>query len=88
VVVTRLSRFCKQGTLLFALVYTGKQIPDEPIGFKVAADDRLRYEVNAEKPRPCPQYSTLVLLKKLPGFAVVRCYLLQNNIQEYVFRFG
>jgi len=85
--VTRLIRFCRPGTLLFALIYMGRQIPRDPLGFKVAAEDRLLYEVSAEKARHGPQYSSPVLLKKLPGFSVKRSYLLQNNIQEYVFRF-
>jgi hypothetical protein len=85
--VARLVRFCKRGTLLFALVCMGKLIPDAPMNFRVAGEDRLLYVVSVEKLRRCPQYSSPVLLKKLPGFSVLRSYLLQNNIQEYVFRF-
>lgn len=85
--VARLIPFCKRETLLFALIFTRKQIPAVPTNFKIAAEDRLRYDVKSEDLRRGPQYTTPALLKKLPGFCVVRSYLLQNNIQEYVLRF-
>jgi hypothetical protein len=85
--IERLIRFCKPGTLLFAQICMGKQIPSTPMGIKILADDRLTYETAVDTPHRCPQYSSAVLLRKLPGFSVVRSYLLQNNIQEYVFRY-
>lgn len=85
--IGRLLPFCKQGTLLFALISTGKQIPNVPVRFKIAGQDRLCYDLSAGGLRDGPQYSTPTLLKMLPGFSLVRSYLLQNNIQEYVLRF-
>jgi hypothetical protein len=85
--IARLVRFCNRGTLLFALVCIGKHMPDAPMGITIAAQDRLFYEVASTNTRRCPQYSSPVLLKKLQGFSVVRSYLLQNNIQEYVLRY-
>lgn len=85
--IARLSPFCKQGTLLFALISTGKQIPKVPVRFKIAGKDRLRYDFSLDRLRDGPQYSTPALLKMLPDFSLVRSYLLQNNMQEYVLRF-
>jgi trans-aconitate methyltransferase len=86
--ITRLTPFCKRETLLFALIFTGRQMPAAPLVFKISGEDRLRYELNSARMRPGPQYTTPTLLKKLPGFSVVRAYLLQNNIQEYVLKFS
>lgn len=85
--IGRLLPFCKQGTLLFALISTGKRIPSVPVRFKIVGEDRLRYDLSVDRLRDGPRYSTPTLLKMLPGFKVVRSYLLQNNLQEYVLRF-
>jgi len=85
--VARLRGFSKHGTLLFALMYNSKQIPRTPVIFKVLAEDRLHYGLNGSVLRPQSPYSMSNLKKKMAGFVVERTYLLQNNIQEYVFKF-
>ena len=67
--------------------YTGKQLPLAPLAFKIAADDRLRCEVEIGQLRPTLHYKCAILLKMLPKFALVRSFLLQNNVQEYLFKF-
>ncbi len=85
--VERLRGFSKHGTLLFALMYNSKQIPGAPVVFKVLAEDRLHYGLNDSVLRSQSPYSMSDLKKKMAGFVVERTYLLQNNIQEYVFKF-
>ncbi|MDQ3796385.1 MAG: hypothetical protein M3294_02110 [Pseudomonadota bacterium] len=81
--ITRLATFYKQDTLLFAPIFTGKQMPIAPMRFRIAAEDRLRY-MPGKQMCSNPQYSRFMLLRNLPGF-VERAYLMQNNMQEYVF---
>lgn len=85
--VTRLRDFSKHGSLLFALMYNGKQIPSAPARFTVLAEDRLHYGLNGSELRPQSPYGMSALKKKMTGFVVERTFLLQNNMQEYVFRF-
>jgi hypothetical protein len=47
--------------LLFALAYTGKQIPSLPRAFKMAAGDRLLYDVSSDTRCHSSRYSTPVL---------------------------
>jgi hypothetical protein len=80
-----LSRYCKPGTRLYALVGIGKQVLDTPSRFEIVDDEQLRYGVAMAGGRCCPQHSIPDLLRRLPEFAVKRTYLLRNGMQEYVF---
>jgi hypothetical protein len=84
---TARSPICARETLLCTQIYTGKQLPLAPLAFKIAADDRLRCEVEIGQLRPTLHYKCAILLKMLPKFALVRSFLLQNNVQEYLFKF-
>ncbi|MBA2409456.1 MAG: hypothetical protein H0V62_06690 [Gammaproteobacteria bacterium] len=85
--VARLHEFSKRGTLLFAIMYNGKQMPGTPSRFTVLTEDCLQYASNDGEPRPHSPYSMPTLQRKMTGFVTERTYLLQNNTQEYVFRF-
>ena len=80
-----LSRYCRHGTRLYALIGIGKQILDSPSRFEIVDDEQLRYGVATVGGRPCPQHSIPDLLRRLPEFVVRRTYLLRNGMQEYVF---
>lgn len=80
-----LSRYCRHGTRLYALVGIGKQILDSPSRFEIVDDDQLRYGVATDSGRRSPQHSIPDLLRRLPEFVVRRTYLLRNGMQEYVF---
>lgn len=81
------AQHCHQDALLLALICIGKQVPRHPLRFEVVNAEQLRYAVDPHGPRPCPQPSIPDLLRRLPQFAVKKTYLLQNGMQEYVFRF-
>ena len=79
-----LSRFCQSGTLLFVLVYTRKEMAKEPINFTIIDQATITLKQASGEQRPCPQYTLGELQKRLPGFKVVRAFLLQNGMQEFV----
>ena len=85
--IAHISRYCKQGARLYALVGIGKQVLDKPSRFEIVDEEQLRYGVDPKGGRPCPQYGIPDLLRRLPEFAVKRTYLLRNGMQEYVFRY-
>jgi len=83
--VAHLRSYCQQGTLIFALISILKQIPAQPIRFKIVDEGTLAYELRTATLRPSPRYAPAELTELLSGFRVDRSYLLRHGIQEYLF---
>lgn len=83
----RISKFCRKGTLLFALVRIEETMPLKPVNFSFVNKKHLRYQTQAKHCKPCPQYSVVDLMNRLPGFSVLRTYLMENGMHEYVLGF-
>ncbi|HVT61550.1 MAG TPA: class I SAM-dependent methyltransferase [Thermoanaerobaculia bacterium] len=80
-----LTRFCRPGALLFALISILKQIPAQPIRFRILDSERLAYEPRTTASRPCPRYAPAELDNWLRGFRLDRSFLMRHGIQEYLF---
>ena len=83
--VDRLRRYCQPGTLIFSLISILKQIPAQPIRFRIVDEERLAYDLRTTALRPSPRYAPAELTEILSGFRVDRSYLLRHGIQEYLF---
>lgn len=83
--VGHLGRFCHAGTYVFALVSYGKQIPAQPMRFRILDEENLLYEPVTAATRPSPRYAPAELNDILRGFRVSRSFLLRHGIQEYLF---
>jgi len=83
--VDRLRRYCQPGTLIFSLISILKQIPAQPIRFRIVDEERLAYDLRTAALRPSPRYAPAELTEILSGFRVDRSYLLRHGIQEYLF---
>lgn len=83
--ILHLARFCRPGTLLFALVSTQKRIPDNPSTYKILDQSSLLYEMNSSILRSCPRYGYSDLKQVLPGFNISSSLILRNGFKEYVF---
>jgi hypothetical protein len=81
----RLARFCRPGALLFALISILKQIPDEPVRFRILDHEHLAYEPRSAALRPCPRYAPAELNELLRGFRLDRSFLMRHGMQEYLF---
>lgn len=83
----RLRRFCRPGSLLFALISIHKTIPAQPIRFRFQEQDQdqLVYERRTTVERPGPRFLPAELNGLLRGFRVDRSFLLRHGIQEYLF---
>lgn len=81
----QLARFCRPGALLLALVSILKQIPAEPIRFRILDQDHLAYEPRTAALRPCPRYAPAELNELLRGFRLDRSFLMRHGIQEFLF---
>jgi len=79
------ARFCNPGALLFALISIHKQIPAEPMRFRIVDREHLAYEPRNAAVRPCPRYAPAELNELLRGFRLDRSFLLRHGIQELLF---
>jgi predicted TPR repeat methyltransferase len=80
-----LRRLCRPGARLFALMSNQKQIPAQPIRFKIVDEQTLAYERRSALERPGPRYAPAELNDRLKGFHVDRSFLLRHGIQEYLY---
>lgn len=81
----QLARFCHPGALLFGLVSILKQIPAEPMRYRILDPEHLAYESRTAATRPCPRYAPAELTELLRGFRLDRSFLMRHGIQEYLF---
>jgi hypothetical protein len=79
---------CRPGTVLFAMVATGKYLPAEPRRYRLVDRKSILYEGVTDPTRPGWRYRQPVLEKAMPGFHVTASYLLRNGIQEYLFTYS
>jgi len=80
-----LRRHCRPGALVFALMWIHKQIPAQPIRFRMQDNGQLLYERRTGLDRPGPRYAQSELTGFMKGFQVDRSYLMRHGIQEYLF---
>lgn len=78
-------RNCKPGALVFALVSNQKQIPAQPMRFRIQGNDQLIYERRTAQERTGPRYTPSEVTGFMKGFRVDRSFLLRHGIQEYLF---
>jgi hypothetical protein len=82
---TVLRKRCRPGALLLALVSIHKQVPAQPIRFRIQSENELLYEHRTSLERPGPRYAPAELNSLLKGFRVDRSFLLRHGVQEYLF---
>lgn len=82
-----LAGYCRNGTLLFALISTSQTIPAEPTVFRIMANDKLIYLTAQGEPKPSPRYQPRDINQMMAGFKVSHSFLLRHGMREYVFEF-
>jgi len=85
--VQRLSRWCRPGTLLFALISSLPSIPALPILFRILDREQMILEIPTRETRPCPRYEPRDIARLMAGFTVASSFLSRRGIREYVFAF-
>jgi len=81
-----LAPLLKPGAYVYLLAYSQKEMPTQPIPFKIISDDRLEYQLPTKATRPSPRFNQTDLKKYFSEFSVVKSVLLRNGMQEYLFR--
>jgi hypothetical protein len=82
-----LAPLLKPGAYVYLLVYSQKEMPAQPIPFKIISDDRLEYQPATKATRPSPRFNQTDLKTYFSEFSVVKSVLLRNGMQEYLFRY-
>jgi hypothetical protein len=80
-----LSRYCRAGALLFALLSSSPSIPSHPNRFRILNPEQVLYEKVGSGSRPCPRYQPRDVARMIPGFQVLNSFLLRHGVQEYLF---
>lgn len=83
--MARLTPHCRHETLLFALTFTGREIPDEPGLCRILEGMRLRIDPGTERSIRNPRPSPSTLERMMPGFRLRHSFLSQVGVQEYLF---
>ena len=81
----QLRQFCRQGTMLHALIWGRSEIPATPMRFRITDERHVTFEVSSPVTRHNPRYAPREMERLMAGFRVSRSYLLRNAMQEYIF---
>lgn len=74
----------RPGGQVFFLVYYSREMPAEPLRFRIADRETLTY-AKPTQTRPAPRYPQGMLQQAFPDFHVERGYLLKTGLQEFLF---
>lgn len=85
--IGRLSRWCRPGTRLFALISSLPDIPASPTLFRILNREQMTHEIPTRAIRPGPRHPPRDILRLMARFNVAGSFLLHRGIQEYVFEF-
>jgi hypothetical protein len=80
-----LDGFCRPGTLLFALIFDLKEMPEEISAYRIVDEERLCYEYSSAAIRSCPRHQPRVIAAAMPRFRVANSFRLRNGVDEFIF---
>jgi hypothetical protein len=82
-----MSRFCRPGTVLFALIFDHPQMPAEIAAYRIVDESHLSYEYANSEMRACPRHRSHDLARALRPFQISNSFLLRNGVVEYLFSY-
>ncbi len=84
--MARIARSCRSGTLLFLTASTGSMISSTPARITMTNSGRLRYRSTVdERNITNPRLSPTALESMMPGFRLLHSFLLGDEMQEFLF---
>lgn len=89
ILMSRIARSCRAGTLLFLTASTDARIPSRPARITINQQGRLEYrgEIAVESIAN-PRFSPTALESMMPGFRLLHSFLLGDEMQEYLFSYA
>lgn len=86
--MSRIARSCRPGTLLFLTACTGTMIPGEPARIAMTERGRLSYRSATDSQSISnPRFSPTALESMMPGFRLLHSFLLGDEMQEFLFSY-
>jgi len=82
-----LERYCRQGTILFALIFDQKQMPNKITVYRILDESHLFYESGNSEMRACPRHQPRALAGVMHQFQASNSFRLRNGIVEYLFAY-
>jgi hypothetical protein len=79
-----LARYCKPGSILFALFWLAPRIPARPITFKIVDREHMEYIHKSPETRANAGYQPRDVARLSEDLQVSNSFLLRNGIQEYL----
>ncbi len=79
--------YCHRGTILFALIFDQKMMPDAISLYDIADESHLRYGILNPQTRSCPRHQPRVLSGMMAGFQARESFRLRNGVIEYLFEY-
>jgi hypothetical protein len=88
ILMSRVARSCRAGTLLLLTASTGAMIPSVPARITMNQRGRLNYysEIAAQNIKN-PRFSPTSLETMMPGFQLLHSFLLGDEMQEFLFSY-
>ena len=88
ILMSRIARSCRAGTLLFLTASTGATIPSRPARITINQQGRLDFgsEIAIESISN-PRFSPTALESMMPGFRLLHSFLLGDEMQEFLFSY-
>ncbi len=86
VLMRQLARHCQHDTWIYFLVSQAADMPPVPADIDLTLDDCLRYTA-LPATRTAPRYAPKVMEEGMPGFHILKLYLLKNGVQEHLFHY-
>ena len=83
--MSRLAPACEAETPALVLASTGREIPAQPLRYRILDPENMACEGPREPRRPSPRHTQHDLARMMPGFSVRRSVLLRGGLQEYLF---
>jgi len=89
ILMKRIARSCRSGTLLYLAAFTGAMIPSTPAQIAMDEGGQLICCSNLdEQSISNPRYSPTALEGMMPGFRLLHSFLLGDQMQEFLFTYA
>ena len=85
VIMHRIGRHCRPGTILFMMSSIRETIPDDPGRFTIIDEQHLSFKSMGRDGRNGSKHSPLGLERMMPKFRLQHSFLLSGGMQDYLF---
>jgi hypothetical protein len=76
---------CKRDALVLAFISTAREMPAEPLVFKIVDAQTLHLQPRTSAMRPSPRFAPAEVEHLMDGFDVVQSVVMRHGVREYLF---